>query len=290
MNRLLVSLFVIFYTMNGAMGCKPPPFYHQLQEKFSDQYLQEEIPQWYKSDRPLAIVLLAHGLNIKSSTFKDVINLFLNHQFSVFKIALAGHRGSFEEKKSVTPEIWKQEFDYFICQASQEADLYKVPLILIGHSLGSLLVTLADDSNVIMKILLAPPFALKWYTSFLYLSPYLPQDLLIPSFNKNSYTVEDGTLVREYRSMMTLRDQALKKMDQLSSSYILIDRDDEFISSQSLKKKFHSIQIHWIELSSTPSPHHLIVDKESMGVEGWKQFENIFLWAARGANEKESMD
>ena len=243
-----------------------------------------------------AIAVIVHGLNVNPQKMESIIALLVNMGIDVFSISLQGHGLNYsssddmDEKharmnafKTVSYEIWQNEFLRAYHFAKKESLEHNVPIYFVGFSIGGLLGVdlLASQSNVSFEklILFAPALFVKLYCQPLKLLTCFP-NLVIPSATPIDYRSNNGTPMAAYRVLF----QTISHCSQFVSSkiniptLIFIDKNDEFISYKGLNQfiKNHHLT-HWKivpivnESQIQPIYHHLIIDSESVGQKTWKK-------------------
>ncbi|MEM7402759.1 MAG: alpha/beta fold hydrolase [Myxococcota bacterium] len=92
-------------------------------------------PASTSTNRALALVL--HGFNMKPEKMADVIELLGTLSIASLLLGVAGHRG--DPPQNMTQENWDNDFLCGFAFATRLAQLQRVPLYVVGHSMGCLI-------------------------------------------------------------------------------------------------------------------------------------------------------
>ncbi len=244
----------------------------------------------YEYLRPLhapvrATFIVAHGLNLLPSRMNELCDFLQGSEFEVYRLALSGHRGNFDELKTVTRAQWLVDFKTVYEIAKAKAPVHPTPIYFLGFSMGGLLGVdaAASDSQIHFDkmILFAPAFAThvpSWLTKFVQM--LFPQ-FIIPSSAPRDYRVYDHVPLKAYGALFD-SIAALKTSDLLNvdvPTQVFIHPKDHLVSEKGLKRLVEEKHLtHWsfdtVSVEDTgrvPQTYHLIIDKVSLGVSEWSR-------------------
>jgi esterase/lipase len=231
----------------------------------------------------LGTALLAHGLNQRPSSWRELIDELTAWGLDVFRLGLTGHRGlSFADMHQVSAEIWLEEFEAAQVRAAERHPDH--PLYFIGYSLGALLAAVAqvrqNRAQFDRQVLLAPALAVRPYTSLVLPMTWLFSSL--PSRSPRAYRANrEGTTASAYRALFRLQAMLSKASCEhvlnIPTRVIMRERDElvsyagisRFIARNDLDK--------WRLLTIPPrsnnlldnSFRHLIIDSRALGAPAW---------------------
>lgn len=250
------------------------------------------------STPPRAIVVVAHGLNLKPIKMSPIAQTLNESGYNTVQVGLSGHLGSEREFKSVTRELWLGEMYAAYREARRLADQQNLPLHFVGYSLGALMNL--DLMNTYRKneihydrmVLFAPPAALRirgYFFHFFGALGILGPDFVIPSLAHPEYRANPrGTPVAAYQALFDSLHQIKKYGLQKSNAptLVLIDPKDELVNPtrlESLIRKNHLT--HWQVMKVTKlapemkkkNYHHLIIDEMSLGVSKWRDVQGAMI-------------
>jgi len=259
--------------------------------------LNRDSTKWIQVENPKAVAIIIHGLNMRPNKMDDLSEYFHQKNIAVLQVALRGHIKSIDQEKewaNLQSTDWSKEAFVTYCQAMQTAQKKDLPLYLVGYSLGGALLSdllLRHPQNFYAKtkqILLAPAISLPWYTSLIKISRLFGSKAIIPSFNIESYKAFRGTSVSGYNALFDITDhfenatsENYKSLD--IPTLVLMDPKDELVSFRGINKiisknKLSNWKLETIDNNSSQLPgkyHHLIVDKESLGIDGWQRLTKL---------------
>jgi alpha-beta hydrolase superfamily lysophospholipase len=277
----------------------PPPEYQVILSN-------ENGIEWFRSTHPgkiKGVALVIHGLNLRPDKMEPIITLLTHSCIDVLNLSLRGHGKNYTQKanlnnsnarmktfKTVSYELWIKEAYRAYELAGIRSREKRVPLFLIGFSLGGLMGTslfaLYRDVYFNRMVLLAP--ALRIYKIY-YLAKLLypfPR-LVIPSFFIKSYRSNRGTPVAAYIALIEAIKHFNKSMVQQLNvpTLIFINTRDEFVSYRRLKRLIkkeglHHWELHPLTKSKTGAKekmHHLIIDESSIGENAWNEMKRLIL-------------
>jgi len=241
---------------------------------------------WFKAlGQPKAVVLVAHGLNLKPEKMDTLAGLLRDAGADVLRITLSGHEGDMAAFKNVNSEIWERDFNSSYAEALTRSRQLKVPLYFLGFSLGALVgVRSMIEENSSTKfdrmVLLAPAISLKTATKLLHPLKLLGRGFCIPSANLPEYRVHRCTPMGAYGALLDCASDVNDSDSQAENipTLIMMDPKDEMVSLESLKKfatKKKLTNWNFVEFTSSQTLlpkkfHHLIVDEAGAGHAEWK--------------------
>lgn len=244
------------------------------------------------------VALVIHGLNLKPSTMIAINATLMTAGIAVLQLSLQGHghshdgisntsakRQRMQLFKSVSHATWYGQALHAYHYAKKRSKKEGVPLFLVAYSFGGLLGTdlFASEPSVQFDkmVLFSPAFnvtfgyGLKW----LFIFPRL----VIPSFAPRDYRANWGTPIAAYRALFKTIDHFKTHLKEKVNipTLIFIDPDDELVSYCHLKNLVRSEKLtQWriLPVAKSPSnqltsPHHLIIDPASLGVQAWSKVE-----------------
>lgn len=115
-------------------------------------------PYYYEIPNSDIGVLLVHGIFASPIQFNDTADILHNAGFSIKSILLPGHGADVHSFSSATIEQWKSAVNNAILELSKEHS----KIVLVGHSLGALLILDQSINHEVAGIvLLSPPIKAK---------------------------------------------------------------------------------------------------------------------------------
>ncbi len=232
----------------------------------------EEKSKWFytefKEDTQ-AVVLLAHGLNLKPSKMDQLASFFNSKKCDVLRISLGDN-----------PDRWEEKFNNGYDEALEHAQILERPLYFVGYSLGALMgmhFLATHPHHQIKKLsLFAPASHTRLYTRIPSLLFYLFPKSALPSFNLPDYRSREVTTLLEYKKMHELQKE-IKENDFYLPTLVIQNPKDELVDSSELTK-FASSNSYWstLEISNRESQlpkkyHHLMIDENSCGQPMWQK-------------------
>lgn len=254
------------------------------------QYDPKELSQWMdpKSEQEKGVILLAHGLNLRPSKMNTLSHVFSRHGYHVLRLSLAGHRGSLNEMKIVTRNLWLSEMKAHYCLALKKAQSKNLPLYFVGYSLGAAVLLdllyhreLKNEFRSLVTI--APAIQVHWYTRFPKLLAFFSKKIVIPSLNNKEYRMHKGTTTAAYEALHNIIDQFEGELPKKLSTPVLVimDPEDELVSLDKIEKMKKRNGLHHWEIFkvSLDQPevekeyHHLIIDPPTAGQRTFNKIE-----------------
>ncbi len=290
---LAVAAGVCFY------GWQPYPAPQSIVSWTKGKGFLDHSSRWHRIkgiQRLKGVALVIHGLNLKPERMQPIISELNRAGIDVLNVSLKGHGENFardadlpldearlESFRRVTFRLWLDEVRDGYLKAAARAAKKKVPLFLIGYSLGGLmscdLILSYPDVLCDRMVLFAP--ALNITAKSYLLKALLPfPNMVIDSLSPVSYRANEGTPMAAYKALFEAVDYFEQNADGRLNrpTVIIIDEKDEFISSSELagmiaRKNLDQWRI--LPLKKDPAAEgrascHLIIDKASVGEETWR--------------------
>lgn len=279
-------------------------------------YVENEraLPQYkeYRDDRedweywkspaanPRGLVIVVHGLNVKPSKMGTpyaegtLVKLLLDNGYHVYRVTLKGHSGVIEGMRNVTQHDWIHDAYVQYCQAKTIAGNERLPLYLLGFSLGALVyeVLMHEETPIPVQfekaILFSPAIAIKPAAKIvLWLRPFTNDTSIIKSVSPEEYRAQKGTSMSAYKALFTM-EKLLSKASFKNcniDTIIFIDKNDEMISRALLRKRIHQYNLaNWrvYEVTNTgavikPKYHHLLIDTKCVSEMTWQYISKTIL-------------
>lgn len=229
----------------------------------------------YKSDTK-AVIILAHGLNLLPAKMDQLAHFFNSKKCDVLRISLG-----------TNPEKWCENFSDDYDAALEHAEILERPLYFVGYSLGALIgihYLVNHPHHRLRKLaLLAPATHTHFYTLFPALLGRVIPGLGLPSLNLKNYRQRSSTPLKEYKKMHQLQRELKNslKTNQLNIPTLLIlSPKDELVATAKLTK-FAQSNPHWkwLAISNDEAQlpkkyHHLMIDREAIGLKEWEKLLN----------------
>jgi pimeloyl-ACP methyl ester carboxylesterase len=256
---------------------------------------------WYQAhDREeiKGVALVIHGLNLRPDKMQAIITKLTESGIDVLRLSLRGHGenyahyAGFDEAqarlaafKAVSFPLWINEAYWAYTLAQKRASQKKVPLFLVGFSLGGLIgLDLFASQEAVQydrMVLFAPAIKLHGihYLSRI-LSPF--SRLVIPSLAPDSYlSNKKGTPIAAYNALF----EGLRHFEKYTSpkinipTLIFIDEEDEFIPVRAFKELIKEQNLDQWTLyivekeagADQDTFHHHIIDESSTGKTVWQE-------------------
>lgn len=258
----------------------------------------EQIAEYYSQeteggDEISGIALVIHGLNTRPSKMEGILNELTKRGIYSVLLSLDGHFGDIESMKKVSREGWIENVSSAMKRVSTLKSKFQkteneveLPFFFIGFSLGAQIFYdyLSVNKSILptRAILFAPAFRVRNRSHLIKSTFIFGGNFIIPSASPKSYQAQKGTSVNAYRglfaSIRSLKDK--RNLDFLNfPTSIFFDPKDELISVPKLKRMILREkwdQAKFIEVSNEKSTlekpyHHLIIDKDSLGLEEWSK-------------------
>lgn len=220
----------------------------------------------------LAVVLLAHGLNLRPDKMDELAGFFIANKCDVLRISLGAN-----------PDNWENIFEDDYESALRHAQKLDRELYFVGFSLGALMgvhyILKHGDHQIKKMALLAPATHTHWYTSIPAILGYLFPSIGLPSLNLENYRERNNTTLNEYKKMRDLQRRIKKELEINTiniDTLLITGPHDELVDNEKLNK-FAQSNPHWstLEVTNSKSPlikkyNHLMIDSQAIGPEQWE--------------------
>lgn len=299
---VLVSVFFLCREPlhDGFPGLITAPATQQApdgRDRASEWFLKKR----FAKRRGVAIVI--HGLNLKPERMGSVIAALNRTGIDVLNVSLSGHGDNYESSGGPTAEaarletfrnvsypVWQREVLSASRKAGRRAERKKVPLILVGYSLGGLLgcdlVLMDAGSGVRRMILFAPALNVQLEAHLLKVLTPFPS-LVIDSLSPRWYRSNDGTPMAAYRTLF----EVIGRVDGNAGprlnipTLVLIDPGDEFISTEKIRElitgrglsRWRVLPVRKDVNVAAAMSHHLIIDEAAVGRNAWMEVEKAVI-------------
>lgn len=228
-----------------------------------------------------AACLLVHGLNNRPQVLSDIADLLETISLPMAMVSLTGHQDDFEKLASIEKKMWADDvLEGYDLIKSQFDKIY-----LIGFSLGGSigLDIISTTRRFDKMILLAPAIAPRIPVRLLeYISPILPS-LPIYSMAPENYIANKYLPLKAYEVLLDIFNSVHKKQFAHANvpTLLIVDPKDETMSLTDVRKLMERYQLsQWRillldsdDVVSKVKFHHLIVDREAMGLKNWDEFK-----------------
>ncbi|MDR0603073.1 MAG: lysophospholipase [Bacteroidales bacterium] len=260
----------------------------------SPQYLETTVPN------PQGIVIVAHGLNIKPSKMGTpskegtLIKLLLDSGYHVYRVTLKGHSGPLEDMQNVTWSDWIYDAYSQYCYARAIAVSERLPLYLLGFSLGALVyeVLMNEETMIPVQfektILFSPAVAIKPAAKIiLWLQPFTNDRSIIRSVSPKEYRAQPGASMAAYKIVFAMEEALCASSFRNCNidTIIFIDKNDEMVSTGILRERINYYGLtNWriYEVTNAgaiirPQYHHLLVDNKCVSALTWQYISEKIL-------------
>jgi esterase/lipase len=214
----------------------------------------------------------------------SLIAWFNEHDCDCILVRFSGHYEESADTANITVDAWQQDMRNGYEFAKSVAGEHKIPLFLLGYSLGGLLgmnlVLFSGETGISKQVLLAPAVAIRDTAGILKLL-FWWKSLYLPSFTPEKFRANKRLSITAYKTMFSIVSKILNsKAITTTSTLVFIDSMDELISTKKLFRFLNRFIAGHYELVALDSDmknrsggyHHLIIDQETMGAANWKLF------------------
>jgi esterase/lipase len=284
--------FLIFLALFTANSCL---IFNPIDKLYAENENKNELPHYWETAllNPRGIVLVVHGLNVKPSKMGapkaegTLVKLLLDSGYHVYRATLKGHGGPLEDMQTVTQSDWIYDAYFQYCQAKTIAENERLPLHLLGFSLGALvyefLMTEGTEIPVRFEkaILFSPAVAIRSAAkTVLWLQPFTNDRSIIKSVSPEEYRAQAGASIAAYKIVFnmeeSLRSASFRNCN--SNTIIFIDKNDEMVSARILRERIRQYGLtNWkiYEVTNTgaairPRYHHLLIDNRCVSESTWQ--------------------
>ncbi len=258
-----------------------------------------------------SVALVTHGLNMRPTRMRPVIELLREQGAVTALFTLPGHRGGWKTLAQVSLEETLASAAKACAEIARVKRQRSLPVArLVGHSLGALLfITALAEERVAgpgdssrgdgageeppeagvfdEAVLLAPALALRRRATLLRpLAMNLPGTLPVPSLAPRADAVYPALPLGSYRLLYTLlkrfRERSLEGRLDIPIR-IYLDRADEFVSLSGIRRLRRTGQLPRTRLLVAPQeerrpwPAHMLSDPESMGRTLWEDLRRYLI-------------
>jgi esterase/lipase len=262
----------------------------------------DESPQYWETAiaYPRGVVVVVHGLNVKPSKMGTpsadgtLVKLLLDSGYHVYRVTLKGHSGPLDEMQNVTRSDWIHDAYTQYCRAKTIAESERLPLYLLGFSLGALVyeVLMNEETAIPVQfekaILFSPAVAIRPAAkTVLLLQPFLDDRTIFTSFNPEEYRAQRGSSMAAYKIIFDMEESLISASFRNSNidTIIFIDRNDEMVSAGILRERIDQYDLtNWkiYEVSNTgavirPQYHHLLIDNKCVSESTWQYISRTML-------------
>lgn len=296
---ICAAFFILYQQMSNDRDEQPfrcSPETALASEKYS--------VRWYHRGlfrRLRGVALVVHGLNLKPEKMETVILQLNRAGIEALNVSLHGHGDNYVHRDREDPKearldsfrtatygLWSSEVRRAYLKVRERGDRGKVPVFLVGYSLGALLGCdlLVSDADVHFDrmVLFAPalnamiePYILKALMPF--------PNIVIDSLSPETYRSNDGTPMAGYKAFFEALDHFQKHIRATLNipTIVFMDREDEFISSERLQEMIDRNHLDRWRVSAVQKAlpeaglyaHHLLIDEASMGKEAWARMRKM---------------
>jgi esterase/lipase len=242
----------------------------------------EDETRWYAPRETESVSIVLHGLNMKPRCMNDMVDMLVQSNAEVLRLAMTGHSKSQNAWSFVQRKHWLEDVMRGVEEAANRAERLGVPLHGVGYSMGGqyLVDALSEMGGPTQKnVLLAPSIALKpdaqsQLDFARWLGPLPTPSSLQPEYRSKS-TIPGSA----YNAMASSQEaiHATLNSEVLNvPTMIVLDPDDEWISEEGIrdfieKNKLHKWALSVLKRSKDALKgrwHHLVHDKQSVA-EHW---------------------
>lgn len=264
----------------------------------------EDETRWYMPEETENVSIVLHGLNMKPRCMNDVVDMLVQSNSEVLRLAMTGHSKQQNSWSFVQRKHWLEDVMRGIEEAANRAEHLGVPFHGVGYSMGGQY--LVDASNEMggptdKNVLLAPSIALRpdaqsQLNFARWLGPLPTPSSLQPEYRSKS------TIPGSAYNAMASSQEALHTTVNAEAlnvpTMIVLDPEDEWISEEGTrafmeKNKLHKWMLSVLRRSKEALRgrwHHLVHDKKSVA-EHWDAMTysiRQFLFADGGTQKPRS--
>jgi esterase/lipase len=284
--------FLIFLALLISNSCL---IFNPANRLYAENENKSELPQYWETTilNPRGIVIVAHGLNVKPSKMGapsaggTLVKLLLDSGYHVYRVTLKGHGGPLEDMQDVTRSDWIHEAYSQYCQAKALADNERLPLYLLGFSLGALVyeVLMNEETEIPVRfekaILFSPAVAIKSSAkTVLWLQPFTNDRSIIKSVSPEEYRAQTGASMAAYKIVFDMEESLCSASFKNCNinTIIFIDKNDEMVSARILRERIDQYGLtNWSIYEVTnagaavrPRYHHLLIDSRCVSASTWR--------------------
>jgi len=293
---IIFNLFLLAISGSNGVSSDLQP----VDEKILPPASADKSTRWFQGKSKQGargVALVIHGLNLRPDRMQPLIEQLTESGIDVLNLSLSGHGDNFasrdggdsskdrlESFKAVSYEQWISEACAAYRLARTKSHQRKVPLSLVGFSLGGLIGVdlFATFPGVRFETMALFAPALKIHSrSYILrvLSPF--PGLTLPSFSPEGYRANNKTPIAAYNALFKAIDHLEKNASPKINvpTVIFVDEQDEFVSFRRLRtwvedEKLDLWKFFMLRQEASAKAvniHHLIIDEPSTGKKVWKQ-------------------
>lgn len=248
-----------------------------------------EDTRWFlaDTDTPKGVAAVVHGLNLRPSKMRDIVESLRAAEIDVLRVALTGHRGRAGEIGTVTRKIWLEDMADAYEEVNIRARSKKIPKYFVGYSLGGLLQVDLMHEQPEMRYdrmaLFAPALSLRRKVHVLKaLTKWMPRSWKIPSVNSFvGYFINNGLPAAAYHALFasheSVHHRGIKSTAGDIPTKVLIHPQDELVSASGLRTivdecpSWSMDSVERVRNSVRCGIFHLITDQKSLGDTEWNR-------------------
>jgi esterase/lipase len=289
---LILSMLTSCFTFNPVNKLS-------LESEFESE---NELPRYWKTAQanPRGVVMVVHGLNVRPSKMGTpcaegtLVKLLFDNGYHVYRVTLKGHSGALENMQTVTQSDWLHDAYAQYGEAKTIAEKERLPLYLLGFSLGALVYEVLMSETTEMSAhfkkiaLFSPAVAIKPAAKMiLWMRPFTNDSSIIRSASPKEYRAQPGASMAAYKAVFNMEEvlRAASFRNCNVSTIVFIDKNDEMISASLLRKRISKYNLtNWriYELSNAgavikPRYHHLLIDNKCMSEAAWQSVSKTIL-------------
>jgi esterase/lipase len=268
----------------------------------AESEIESEMPQYWETVKanPRGVVMVVHGLNVRPSKMGTpssegtLVKLLFDNGYHVYRVTLKGHNGPVENMQEVTQADWLHDAYSQYCEAKAIAEKERLPLYLLGFSLGALVYevlmseTMASPVQFEKTILFSLAVAIKPAAkTILWMQPFTNDGSIIRSVSPKEYRAQPGASMAAYKAIFNMEELlcAVSFRNCNVNTIVFIDKNDEMISAALLHKRINKYNLtNWsvYELTNVgavikPRYHHLLIDDKCVSEATWQSISKTIL-------------
>lgn len=293
---ILIFVFSIGLLLQVGLGHYLIGIIQNPPQKNDSQYTLKMFEVLPANGEIKGLALVVHGLNLHPERMDPLAQVLQKYGYEVYRIALNGHRGSFEEHRHVDRKLWHQDIEAahqkLIERHKDLSQKKPIKKIYLGYSLGALLGIDYATEPTILKMshpgelfdhytLFAPAVAINVPKSLIRIVDVLWPSLIFPSGAPTYYQANSWGAMRPNVALVDMLEAVLNKDLQPVNvpTDVFIDPEDELVSYEGIKefmsaKRLDQWHLHKVTTENTTYDRrikHLIIDEPSLGAKEWSR-------------------
>ncbi len=237
--------------------------------------------------RTRGVFIVAHGLNQRPDTMRDIVQLLRELGFHTYRLSLRGHEKF--ENETFPASSWIDDINNACSDVTTRFP--RIPVYILGYSLGGLVATHAIDAQTACQpasmILIAPALSLRNFVQTGYSLSVFPQlTISVPNVAPSLYRRFDQTPLFWYQNLFSLysKTRTLRSPARLRSipTLIFANPRDELVSLAGLRNwiSANDLEPAWAIDVVRPqprnpfTPEHVMIDPRSLGEGEWQHLSN----------------